>query len=72
MGIFFFYKDKLEPTFLTHYVKSQGCRPPAEKLDAFEHLGTHVTCPEIGKAEGGNLLGTREAVGMGVVPYEKK
>lgn len=54
MGTFFFLKDKLEPTLVTHYVKLQGCRPPAEKVSALDGLATHATCPGTGKTEGGD------------------
>lgn len=71
MGTFFFLKDKLEPTLVTHYVKLQGCRPPAEKVSALDGLATHATCPGTGKTEGGDLIGIREAMGLGAAPCEQ-
>lgn len=61
----------MEPMLVTHYVKPQGCRPPAENIRCFDHLATHATDPRIGKTEGGDFMGAKEAVGLCVAPREQ-
>lgn len=44
---------------------------PAEKVAAFDHLAIHATGPGNRKAKGGDLMGAREAVGLGANPCEQ-